>query len=49
LIAVKEISLEGSETREVEAVQHEVRLLRQLRHESIASRWAIPEAVSDRC
>ena len=34
LIAVKQISLEGQQRREVEAVEHEVNLLRNLSHES---------------
>ncbi len=34
LIAVKQISLEGQQDKEVEAIEYEVRLLRNLRHES---------------
>lgn len=34
LIAVKQISLEGQHRREAEAVEHEVNLLRNLRHDS---------------
>ncbi len=34
LIAVKQISLEGQQDKEVQAIEHEVRLLRYLRHES---------------
>jgi hypothetical protein len=37
LIAVKQISLEGQQDKEVEAIEYEVRLLRNLRHESKSS------------
>jgi hypothetical protein len=36
LIAVKQISLEGHQPKDIEPIQTEVRLLRGLRHESIA-------------